>query len=240
MRGGVVAQVGDKTEIWRRSYSRVRKDLLSDPQSTNRSRLSILGVDAMPRSAPLLDLGSGDGNLFTTLLDLGFERLWGLEYQQELLVEHPRRDRVIIASATHIPYRTCSMSGVVVMDVFHHLSPNELPPAIGEIHRILEPGGMLFICEPADTLTRKVLTLLLMSPLSRLSRFAMDKRTMVEQERETLDPWLESESRVADRLMAAGFRLEFFRRCWLHSYGRFRAVPLPRSRDTEKKENAHP
>jgi len=236
----VVNQAGDKTEIWRESYSRVRKDLFSDPQSTNRSRLSLLGVDALPRTARLLDLGSGDGNLFTTLSGLGFDRVWGLEYQGELLARHPRRDRVVVASATHIPYRTHSVSAVIVMDVFHHLAPHELHPTIVEIHRILEPGGMLYICEPANTLTRKMLTLLLMSPLSRLSRFATDKRTMVEQERETLDPWLYSESRVSDRLATAGFRLEFSKRYWLHAYGRFKSVELPARRTTQKGENAHP
>ncbi len=217
-----MTRAGDKSELWRESYSRVRKDPLSDPQATNRSRLALLGIGSLPRSSRLLDVGSGDGNLFTTLLDLGFTQLWGLEYQPELLAQHPRRSRVVVASATHIPYRTGSMSAAIVMDVMHHLTRDQLPVALEEIRRILEPGGAFFICEPASTFTRKMLTLLLMSPLSRLSRFARDKRTMVEHERETLDPWLDAERSVAGRIEAVGFRCEFFERHWLHHYGRFR------------------
>jgi len=93
-----VAQAGDKTERWRASYSRVRKDALSDPQSTNRARLSLLGFDSLPRSKRVLDVGTGDGNLFTTMLDMGFTQIWGLEYQPELLASHPGRNRVAVAS----------------------------------------------------------------------------------------------------------------------------------------------
>jgi ubiquinone/menaquinone biosynthesis C-methylase UbiE len=215
---------GDKTERWRESYSRVRKDPLSDPQATNRSRLMLLGVCSLPRSSALLDVGTGDGNLFKTLEDLGFTRLWALEYQPELLNSHPKRDRVVVASATHIPYATGSMEAVIVMDVLHHLTREQLPSCLNEIRRVLRPEGFLYVCEPADTLARRVLTLFLMSPLSRLTRFSRDKRAMVEQERNTLEPWLDGEKTVSLRIQHHGFRLEFFRRCWLHHYGRFRVI----------------
>ncbi len=215
---------GDRTERWRESYSRVRKDPFNAPQATNRSRLRLLGVCSLPRASALLDVGTGDGNLFKTLLDLGFARLWGLEYQLELLDCHPRRERVAVASATHIPYATGSMDAVIVMDVLHHLTREQLPSCLSEIHRVLRPGGLLYVCEPASTLTRKALTLLLMSPLSSLTRFSRDKRTMVEQERDTLGPWLEDEKTACPQIELHGFRLEFFRRCWLHHYARFCAI----------------
>ncbi len=215
---------GDKTERWRESYSRVRKDPLSDPQATNLERLKLLGVDSLPRSSRILDVGTGDGNLFTTLQHMGFDQLWGLEYQAELLATHPRRNRVAVASATDIPYATGSMAVAVVMDVLHHLTQAQLRLSLSEIRRVLEPGGLLYVCEPASTATRKLLTLLLMSPLSNLTRFSRDKRIMVEQERDTLEPWLEGEKSVPDRITSTGFRLEFFKRHWLHNYGRFRAI----------------
>lgn len=215
---------GDKTERWRESYSRVRKDPFSDPQATNRSRLELLGVCGLPRSSAFLDVGTGDGNLFKTLQGLGFNRLWALEYQRELLSAHPQRERVVVASATNIPYATGSMEAVIVMDVLHHLARNEIPACFGEIRRVLKPDGMLYVCEPANTLTRKALTLLLMSPLSNLTRFSRDKRAMVEQERDTLEPWLEGEKTVCTQFERHSFRLEFFRRCWLHHYARLRAI----------------
>jgi ubiquinone/menaquinone biosynthesis C-methylase UbiE len=215
---------GDKTERWRESYSRAPKNLMRDSQSTNRARLARLGVDRLPRSSRILDVGTGDGNLCATLQELGFKVLWGLEYQSELLAEHPSRDRVVVASATNIPFPTATMDGVIVMDVLHHLSQMELPYCFTEIRRVLRTGGTLHICEPADTRTRALLMVLLMSPMSNLTRFSRDKRIMVEQERDTLVPWLESEQEVPARIMQSGFRMEFSRRYWLHLYARFRAV----------------
>jgi 2-polyprenyl-3-methyl-5-hydroxy-6-metoxy-1,4-benzoquinol methylase len=116
------------------------------------------------------------------------------------------------------------MSAVIVMDVLHHLTQEGLPRCLAEIRRVLKPGGALFVCEPACTLFRKVLTVLLMSPLGNISRFSRDKRNMVEQERQTLEPWLENEHNVPAQIVSHGFRMEFYRRFWLHSYGRFRAV----------------
>jgi hypothetical protein len=110
------------------------------------------------------------------------------------------------------------------MDVLHHLGPSEILDCLVEIRRVLKPGGLFFVCEPAGTIFRKALTVLLMSPLSRLSSFARDKRAMVEQERETLEPWLKAERAVPDQIAAQGFEPEFFKRCWLHHYGRFRVV----------------
>ncbi len=218
------ARPGDKNPRWRESYTRVKKDFFSDPQETNRSRLRLLGVHTLPRETRILDVGAGDGNLFRTLRDFGFEQVWGLEYQPELVSLHPEPRRVVVGSATEVPFETGSMSAAIVMDVLHHLTQAQLPACFTEIRRVLKPGGVLFVCEPCNTRFRKILTLLLMSPLSGLTPFSRDKRAMVEQERDTLDPWLRSERDLQGRLAAGGFRSELFRRCWLHHYGRFRAM----------------
>jgi len=215
---------GDKTHVWRESYSRVSKDLLRSSQATNRSRIKTLGLHSLRHDARILDVGAGDGNLFTTLRNAGFRQIWGLEYQAELAALHPDRSRIVIASAADIPFASGSMEAVIVMDVLHHLPGAQLPRCISEMRRVLEPGGVLFVCEPAGTLFRKILTAMLMSPLSRISRFSRDKRAMVEAERETLDPWLEAERGIPAQIAAGGFSIDFFERCWLHHYGRFRAV----------------
>ena len=215
---------GDSTDRWRESYGRVSKDLLRDVQDTNRSRLRLMGVDALDRRTRILDVGAGDGNLFTTLRAEGFSQAWGFEYQKELAVLHPQRCRIVVASATDIPFATGSMGAVVVMDVLHHLTQSQLSLCFAEVRRVLQAGGLLFVCEPAGTPLHRVLTLLLMSPLSRLSSFSRDKRAMVEAEKDTLQPWLESEHGIPARVAAGGFRIEFFRRYWLHHYGRFRAI----------------
>jgi ubiquinone/menaquinone biosynthesis C-methylase UbiE len=214
----------DATDRWRDSYKRVRKDLLKDNKATNRDRLRILEFELVPKDARLLDVGAGDGNLFATLDSLGYRGYHGLEYQPELAALHPGRHRLAVASGTHIPYATGSMDAVIVMDVLHHLTPQQLPACLGEMRRVLRAGGVLFVCEPAQTLFRRVLTVLLFSPLGNVAQFSRDKRAMVEEERATLDPWLDAEPGIQGRISTAGFREELFRRFWLHNFGRFRAV----------------
>lgn len=217
-------QSGDTTERWRESYGRVRKDPFKDVQTTNVARLNLLGVGALHRELRILDVGCGDGNLYHSLTGMGFSSVWGFEYQPELIRKHPRPERVAAGSATHIPFSSASFDAAIVMDVLHHLTPEQLPLCLDEMRRVLKPGGAAFVCEPASTVFRKILTLLLMSPLSGLTTFSRDKRTMVEQEQATLIPWLEEERRVAERIQTGGFRLEFFKRAWLHHYGRFRRI----------------
>jgi 2-polyprenyl-3-methyl-5-hydroxy-6-metoxy-1,4-benzoquinol methylase len=214
----------DTTDRWRDSYKRVRKDLLKDNEATNRDRLRTLGFELVHKDARFLDVGAGDGNLFATLDALGYSGYHGLEYQPELAAVHPGRNRLAVASGTHIPYATGSMDAVIVMDVLHHLTPQQLPACLGEMRRVMRSGGLLFVCEPARTLVRRALTVLLFSPLGNVAQFSRDKRAMVEEERATLDPWLEAEPQAQRRICAAGFREELFRRFWLHNYGRFRAV----------------
>ncbi len=216
--------VGDKSERWRGSYVQVRKDLWSDNQATNRRRLARLGVCTLPRDVRLLDVGAGDGNLFQTLREEGFMQVWGFEVQPELIALHPSPDRLAVASAVAIPYQTASMHAVIVMDVLHHLMPAELPACLAEIRRVLSPAGCLYLCEPSSTLLRKFLTVLLTSPIGTVWQFSRHKRAMVEQEKRTLEPWLAMEHSLVGRIEANGFKLDFFERCWLHHYGRFRAV----------------
>ena len=216
---------GDKSERWRDSYRRVRKDPLSDSQSTNQARLTLLGVDRLSREARLLDVGSGDGNLHETLRAAGFRNVWSIEYQHELVMNQKFPQRTVVASATDIPYATASMSAAIVMDVLHHLTLEELCRCLDEIARVVQPGGLLFVCEPARTMTRALLNVLLFSPIGQLSGFTRCKRAMVEAERATLDPWLAKEHAFPLSLRERGFGEEFFSRGWLHHFGRFR-TPL--------------
>ncbi len=213
---------GDTSEGWRTSYGRVRKDPFRAVEDTNRDRLVRLGVDQLDRSARVLDVGAGDGNLARSLAGLGLTGVVGVEYQPELLALHPDRRRTVAGSATALPLPTSSVDAVVVMDVLHHVPQAALPDALAEVRRVLRPGGRLFVCEPAQTVTRRVLDAALHSPLHRLTRFSRDKRAMVDAEGQTFVDWLAAEHGFPTTVRSAGFTVELFERKWLHHYGRWR------------------
>jgi 2-polyprenyl-3-methyl-5-hydroxy-6-metoxy-1,4-benzoquinol methylase len=214
---------GDRSAAWRSSYLRVQKDPLRGPRSTNRRRLQALGVQQCAIDGRWIDVGAGDGNLVRTLDELGISDVVAIEYQTELLSLAPPGGRVA-GSAVALPVRGGSADVVIFMDVLHHLDPGDLAPALGEASRVLRAGGALFVCEPAATLARRVLTVALMSPLAGLTQFSRDKRTMVLEEEPTLVPWLAAERGFVAAAALAGFRLERRRARPLHSLMRFTAV----------------
>lgn len=53
-----------------------------------------------------------------------------------------------LASLTHIPFAAAQFDGVVLFDVLEHLP--DPPLALGEIHRVLKPGGRLHALVPCE------------------------------------------------------------------------------------------
>ncbi|MFZ4519184.1 MAG: class I SAM-dependent methyltransferase [Microthrixaceae bacterium] len=210
---------GDLGPEWRAHYARVRKDALAPTSWTNRRRLELLGAGALDRGGLVLDLGAGDGNLTATLVELGFRRVVAVELQPELAAAHTP-GAVVAGCATRVPLATGSVDTAVVMDVLHHLRPDELDEALRELHRVVRPGGTALVCEPAATRLRAVLEPLLRGPLGGLTSFSRAKREMVELEWPTLGPWLAAEPRAADRYRSVGFDLTSFRRRGLHHLAR--------------------
>lgn len=216
----MTAIAGDRSEIWRSTYRRVRKDPLRGTSATNRRRLSILGANDL-RADRWLDVGAGDGNLSEELVSLGASEVVAVELQIELLQVCDPSALRIAGSAVGLPIAGHSVDVVVVMDVLHHLEGGQVEDAVCEIARVLRPGGRLLVCEPAATRTRGLLTVLLMGRLGGLSKFSRDKREMVRAERPTLDQWLLLEPDFASMALKAGFVAEFERRHLMHSYWRF-------------------
>jgi ubiquinone/menaquinone biosynthesis C-methylase UbiE len=217
-----VHTTGDRSEEWRRSYADGRKDALVGERTTNRRRLTTLGATTVPAGATWVDVGAGDGNVAVELTELGAGTVVAVEYQPELLAACPPTVERAVGSAAALPLRSGTADAAIAMDVLHHLTRATLAEALEELHRVLRPGGVLLVCEPSPTVVRGVLHVALMSPLASLTRFSRAKRTMVELEADTLEPWLADEPGFVGRAAAAGFVLDHQVRRPLHTMRRFR------------------
>lgn len=218
------APSGDRTEDWRASYRRVRKDPLTTSESTNRKRLARVSATDLTGGGTWLDVGSGDGNLVPQLLEAGAQHVVSMDYQLELVRESPPGAMRLVGSAVELPLRAASVEVVVVMDVLHHLETVQLHHALRELRRVLRSDGRLLLFEPVNTPVRRVLHGALMSPLSGLTKFSRDKRRMVEDEAATLMPWLSAEGRLPTVLADSGFAVEHQERGLLH--GAYRCRPV--------------
>jgi SAM-dependent methyltransferase len=92
---------------------------------------------------PLLDLGTGDGQTLTTLVEDGL--IVGLDRSIQALGAARRAgiERLVCASSDDLPLRDDRIGSVLAADLFHHLTDERLARALSEIRRVLRPDGSL-------------------------------------------------------------------------------------------------
>jgi len=105
-------------------------------------------------SERLLEMGCGEGGNLYHLAGHGaagsglLSRLYGFDYSLEK-VRFARRQgfaNVCCADAAQLPFGDESFDVVLIRDLLHHL-PDRLR-ALKEAHRVLRPGGRLYLIEP--------------------------------------------------------------------------------------------
>ncbi|MCL5961505.1 MAG: class I SAM-dependent methyltransferase [Chloroflexi bacterium] len=99
-------------------------------------------------AGPILDVGCGDGHfaqvLFSTPLD------FGIDPSSLSLAEAAERNayrRLAVASACDIPFPDSSFNTVISNCVVEHIP--EIKTALGEINRVLVPGGSFALTVPS-------------------------------------------------------------------------------------------
>jgi SAM-dependent methyltransferase len=96
-------------------------------------------LNALPRSTRVLDAGCGEGVLVSEFADrLAIEGV-DANYSSE---------RVHAGSVTALPYAAGVFDRALCLDVLEHLTFEEQPLALAELHRVLRPGGELLVSVP--------------------------------------------------------------------------------------------
>ncbi len=108
-------------------------------------------LDFAPAERPLrvLDAGCGTGGLLDLFQGMAGVEAVGADLSPDALrLSHGRgHHRLVGADLTLLPFRTSSFDAVTALDVIEHVPDEER--ALGEISRVLRPGGVLVASVPA-------------------------------------------------------------------------------------------
>jgi SAM-dependent methyltransferase len=176
-----------------RAYARPGTRAVLDAQHRR-----LLAALAPPPGARVLDLGCGVGHLLAWLTRHApagaAPPAWhGLDLSLGSLRRARRAGLAALTTgdAAHLPYRAASFARVVCNGSAHHLP--DLPAALGEIRRVLCPGGRLVLFEPVDT------------PLTGAIRHTLFRRSRYESPADLAHKHDFTQAAVAAALRAGGF-----------------------------------
>jgi SAM-dependent methyltransferase len=103
----------------------------------------------LAKSAAVLDIGTSTGSNLRLLADLGFVRTSGIEVSEDALRYCRAKGflRLCCGDVLDLPFLGASFDLVLATDILEHVDDDQR--AIGEIARVLRPGGRALITVPA-------------------------------------------------------------------------------------------
>lgn len=113
-------------------------------------------------SGKILDVGCGNGNLFTILPDGKYE-LFGIDFSEKMIIEAKEKcgDKAsfLVGDAEKLPFDDNSFDIIVCNASFHHYINPDI--VLMEMQRVLKDGGKLLIGDPyMPTLVRPVINII--------------------------------------------------------------------------------
>lgn len=134
---------------WYRGMRSLTAAILAPYMAPNTDVRNEAGHNGAPR---ILDVGCGTGYSMTWLGRVfGTEEVYGVDLSRHAaeLWDSRNLHTAAIASACNLPFKSAQFDLVTCFDVVYQFGAEASRAALSEFHRVLKPGGLLFIREPA-------------------------------------------------------------------------------------------
>jgi SAM-dependent methyltransferase len=189
-----------------------RDESVSPPLLSAAVRNNMLRAFLQPGPGDVvLDLGCGSGRFAVWNLQSGAHFI-GIDTGTFFAAESRASLDLVVGELRRLPFADGSLTKAYAIDVVEHLSPESLDAMLGEINRVLAPGGSLFVYTHVMQLSPLAPVLAAITGLSRAIERAGLADLTVDRLRPTdhLNP-LASRAHLDEVAARAGFRVERFR-----------------------------
>lgn len=132
--------------------------MLGEISKSHREIAVSLAAEPAVRTGSVLDAGCGGGGLAGALQQAGIADVWGLDPSPYLL-QHAARDwpgvRFVQGVAEDTGFADNTFAAITACFLLHEIPPRYLECCLAEFARILQPGGLLAVCEPSPLQLRR-------------------------------------------------------------------------------------
>ncbi len=194
---------------WEAAYARFETPAQEERKFLGRLRR--LGAEAWPRDLQVVDIFCGRGGGLQAWSTLGFLRLEGVDLSESLLLQYSGDARLYVGDCRRMDLPDASRDVICVQGGLHHLPalPADLEAVVGEVHRVLRPGGRFVIVEPWLTPFLRLVHALCRNPVVRRISPKFDALAcMIGREERTYFQWL-SMPRVVQASLGRGFETQY-------------------------------
>lgn len=102
-------------------------------------------LEQLKKDDRILDAGCGKGRYLIPLLRKGY-KVTGCDLALSALRELKQRDaEVAVCEISKLPFKASAFEAVLCYGVLQHLLEEERKIAVGEMRRVMKPGGLLFL-----------------------------------------------------------------------------------------------
>jgi ubiquinone/menaquinone biosynthesis C-methylase UbiE len=186
-----------EASVWEQAYLR-----FESPQQEIRKfqrRLIRLGADQWAKDSQIVELFCGRGNGLRALHWLGFSNVQGIDLSPCLASRYRGPGQISVGDCRSLPFADQSRDILIVQGGLHHLVelPADLDQTLAEAARVLRAGGRFVAVEPWLTPFLRLVHFVSEQSIVRATSGKLDAlATMIENERETYEQWLNNSALV--------------------------------------------